>query len=185
MSTPLDHIRFFLKVRRAHARVEYPLRNVRAANRVEIGHNVRIRKHAWFSLTPACRVSIGDNTRLGRHLVLAGAGTSIVIEENVLVSERVLIAECNHGFRDVSRPVLEMPVVSAGPVRIGAGSWLGMGVCVLPNVTIGKHCIIGANAVVTSSIPDYCVAVGVPARVSQRYDFEKEHWVSAASQETG
>jgi acetyltransferase-like isoleucine patch superfamily enzyme len=41
---------------------------------------------------------------------------------------------------------------------------------VLPGVTIGKHCVIGANSVVTSDIPDFSVAVGVPARVIRRYD---------------
>lgn len=172
----VDHVRFALRMLRRGSRVEYPFRNVRAANRIEWGRNVRIKKHAWFSLTPGCRVVIGDHTQIGRHLILAGVGSSIVIEENVLISERVFIAEANHGFEDISRPVLGAESVSGGPVRIGAGSWLGVGVCILPGVTIGRHCIIGANAVVTRDVPDYSIAAGSPARVIKRYDPETGAW---------
>jgi acetyltransferase-like isoleucine patch superfamily enzyme len=48
---------------------------------------------------------------------------------------------------------------------------------VLPGVTIGKHVVIGANAVVTRDIPDFSVAVGSPARVVRRYD-EALGWVT-------
>jgi acetyltransferase-like isoleucine patch superfamily enzyme len=51
------------------------------------------------------------------------------------------------------------------PVSIGDGSWLGHGTVVLPGVTIGRHVVVGANSVVTSDLPDNCVAAGVPARV--------------------
>jgi acetyltransferase-like isoleucine patch superfamily enzyme len=42
--------------------------------------------------------------------------------------------------------------------------WIGRSVAVLPGVTIGDNAVIGANAVVTHDIPDFAVAVGVPAR---------------------
>ena len=177
MATLIDHIRFHAKMRRLGTRVERPFRNVRAANGIDMGRNVRIRKHAWFSLKPGCTVKIGDNTRIGRHFVIAGVGTSITIESNVLISERVLIAECYHEFRDVDVPIVDQGVSSVGAVTIGKGSWLGMGACVMPGVTIGKHCVIGANAVVTSDIPDYSIAAGSPARVIKAYDFEKKEWL--------
>lgn len=48
-------------------------------------------------------------------------------------------------------------------VSIGDGSYIGINVVIVGNVKIGKHCVIGANSV--KDIPDYCVAVGSPARV--------------------
>jgi acetyltransferase-like isoleucine patch superfamily enzyme len=54
-------------------------------------------------------------------------------------------------------------------VSIGDGSWLGHGVVVLPGAKIGKHVAVGANSVVTGELPDYCVAVGSPARVIKQY----------------
>ena len=39
---------------------------------------------------------------------------------------------------------------------------------IVGNAKIGKHCVIGANSVVTKDVPDYCVAVGSPARVIKK-----------------
>jgi acetyltransferase-like isoleucine patch superfamily enzyme len=51
-----------------------------------------------------------------------------------------------------------------GPVKIGAGAWLGTQVIILPNVTIGEGAIIGAGSVVTKSVGAYEIWGGVPAR---------------------
>ena len=51
-----------------------------------------------------------------------------------------------------------------GRIKIGDDSWLGVGVVVLPGVTIGKCCIIGSNAVVTKDIDDYSIVAGIPAK---------------------
>lgn len=61
---------------------------------------------------------------------------------------------------------------------IGEGSWIGENVCVI-GASVGRHCVIGANAVVTKDIPDYSVAVGAPARVIKKYNFNRGAWVSA------
>ena len=178
MASLFSDIRFQLELLQRHSRVEWPFRNSEAARRINMGRHVRIKKHAWFSLKPECQVSIGDHTRIGRYLILSGAGTSITIEDNVLMSERVFITESNHDFSDVSKPV-QSDSVSGGPVHIGSGTWIGIGVCILPGVTIGKHCVIGANATVTRNIPDYSIAAGIPAKVIKRYDFNQAAWVPA------
>lgn len=59
----------------------------------------------------------------------------------------------------------------AGGVKIGELSDLGMGALVIPNKTIGRGCVIGAGSVVISDIPDYSVAVGVPARIIKQADW--------------
>ncbi len=43
-------------------------------------------------------------------------------------------------------------------------------------VTIGKHSVIGAGSVVTKNVPEYSVAVGNPARVIKRYNFDSGQW---------
>lgn len=50
------------------------------------------------------------------------------------------------------------------PVTIKNGARIGMGVIILPGVTIGENSVIGAGAVVTNNIPPNCVAVGIPAK---------------------
>ena len=56
---------------------------------------------------------------------------------------------------------------SIGKVVIGEGSWLGENVCVL-GAKIGKHCVIGANSVVTKDIPANSIAYGNPCRVARQ-----------------
>lgn len=58
----------------------------------------------------------------------------------------------------------------AEPITVGDDCWIGANVTVLPGVTIGKGCTIGAGAVVTKDVPDYSVAVGVPARVIKKVE---------------
>ena len=72
--------------------------------------------------------------------------------------------------------IYKQGVGSLSPVVIGEGSWLGENVCVC-GAKVGKHCVIGANSVVTTDIPDYCVAVGSPAKVVKRFDFDRSEWV--------
>lgn len=55
---------------------------------------------------------------------------------------------------------------------IGDETWIGTGVVIASTVTIGKHCVIGANSVVTKDIPDYCVVAGNPCKIIKRYSFE-------------
>ena len=58
----------------------------------------------------------------------------------------------------------------AGCVRVGAFSMVGTGAVVLPWITIGERCVVGAGAVVTKDIPDGAIVVGNPARAQSRID---------------
>lgn len=62
-------------------------------------------------------------------------------------------------------------------VKILKDTWIGTNVVIVGNVTIGKHCVIGANSFINYDIPDYCVAVDSPAKVVKRYSFEENKWV--------
>ena len=80
-----------------------------------------------------------------------------------------------HGYEDLATPIMKQPIVQRNTVEIGEGSWLGENVCIIGS-SIGKHCVIGANAVVTKDIPDYSVAVGAPAYIIKRYDEINQIW---------
>jgi acetyltransferase-like isoleucine patch superfamily enzyme len=86
------------------------------------------------------------------------------LERDVLLAAGVHVpsgAE-THGAADVDRPIRDQPGRRT-LVRIGEGAWVGSAAVVMHSV--GCHAIVGAGAVVTTPIPDYAVAVGVPARV--------------------
>lgn len=123
-------------------------------------------------------LQIGKNCAIGdsSHIV---AVRSVVIEDNVLIANRVYISDNIHNFADVSKPVIKQGVQFKKAVRIGGGAWLGENVCVI-GASIGKNSVVGANSVVTKDIPDFSVAVGSPAKVIKKYDFETGTWVSVS-----
>jgi len=113
-------------------------------------------------------VSIGAGCLIGRGSGIV-AHESIEIGDDVFTGHHVYITDANHGYEDPSVPIGRQ-FAAPRPVTIGAGSWLGHGTIVLPGARIGAHVVIGAGSVVTGEIPDFSVAVGVPARVVRRYD---------------
>jgi acetyltransferase-like isoleucine patch superfamily enzyme len=148
---------------------------------VHVGDHVRIKRNTSINLHPKDRKSkepllfIGDNVIISESCFIS-ACNRIVIEENVGISPNVMVIDNSRKLGDVSRPSKEQDL-KIGYVHIGADSWIAYGACIMPNVTIGKHCIIGALSVVNKDIPPYSLAVGSPAKVVKRFDFEKREWV--------
>ena len=167
-------LRFYIA--RARSVIEFPFK-VSYIENVHVGPHVQIRDNVNFSLSQKCHVYIGEGTYIGSFCFISGFDNFIWIGKNVLIADQVFITESNHGYEDVTRPISKQGDVSKGSVRIEDDCWIGMGACILPNVTIGKHSVIGANAVVTHDIPPYSVAVGNPAKVIKKYDFESKQWV--------
>lgn len=113
-------------------------------------------------------VSIGDRCLIGRGSGIVGH-LSIEIGDDVWTGHYVYITDQNHGYGDPDLPISQQHQPER-PVRIGSGSWLGHGAVVLPGAQIGRNVVIGANSVVTGTIPDHSVAVGAPARVIKRIE---------------
>lgn len=113
-------------------------------------------------------VSIADDTLLGER---SGIGKNSIISKYVTIGDNVMIGPyllCytqNHAFDLMDVPMIDQGFSEAKPIVIGNDVWIGARVIVLPGVTIGDGCIIGAGAVVTKSIPPYSIAGGSPARV--------------------
>jgi acetyltransferase-like isoleucine patch superfamily enzyme len=107
--------------------------------------------------------------RIGRN-GFVGRGSQIVAHECVsigpdaLIATGVVIRDADHRFDDPARPMREQGH-EVRPIHIGADVWLGAHAVVTAGSTIGRGCVIGANAVVHGEIPPESVAVGIPARV--------------------
>ena len=92
-------------------------------------------------------VVVQTGTNIGGHVIL---NTGVILEHNSRLENFVHL-----GPRSTV----------CGQVFVGEGTLIGAGATVIPGIYIGKWCVIGAGAVVTKDIPDYSVAVGMPARV--------------------
>lgn len=121
-------------------------------------------------------VRIGKESEIGERCRISIAN-SLDIGEKVLLSPNVYITDCDHEYRDINVPVIDQGIVQRGQmVSIGEGSYIGINAVIVGNVKIGNHCVIGANSVVTKDVPDYCVAVGSPAKILKRYNLETQLW---------
>lgn len=138
------------------------------------GRRCRIEIFGDGAIQMGSRCHIGDFV----HIV---SSSLVEIGDDCLFASKIFVSDTSHGSYDDDGcspevPPEERPLVS-DPVKIGDKVWLGDNVIVLPGVTIGDGCVIGANATVTKDIPAYTVAAGSPAKPLKRYDFEREAWV--------
>lgn len=150
------------------------LLSFRGGKYISIGNNTIIGKSvqltAWDKYrekyyTPSIIIGSNCNIRAYSHIT---AINEIIIGDNLLTGTNVLISDNSHGILSESHvkiPPSERDLNSKGKIQIGNNVWVGNNVIILANVKIGDGVIIGANSVVTSDIPAYSVAVGVPAKI--------------------
>lgn len=143
---------------------------IRGHRSISIGSSSHVRDFARLEVIdrpnekPAV-LTIGDGVLIEQNLHLV-CSSRISIGDDVSIAASCAIVDTRHPMPgEVEGNVGHHILPGDTWVAIGDGTMLGFGVVVLPNVTIGKRCMIGANAVVTSDIPDDSVAVGSPARV--------------------
>jgi acetyltransferase-like isoleucine patch superfamily enzyme len=81
-----------------------------------------------------------------------------------LMADWVYLCDFDHVFSDIYVPIKDQGITKK-PVRCKGDTWFATKVTVLSGTTVGWGCVVAANAVVNKDIPDFSVAVGVPARV--------------------
>ncbi len=87
----------------------------------------------------------------------------VSVDDNVFISVGAKFIPHDGGVLPFRRETPDLDL--AGPIHIGANTFVGAGALVLKGVTIGSNSIIGANAVVTKSFPEGSIIAGNPARV--------------------
>ena len=127
-----------------------------------------------------CILKIGNNVQVNDYVHIGAVG-QVLIGNNVLIASKVYISDHNHGSYNgnfQSSPDIEPSKrqILSFPVIIEDNVWIGEQVSILPGVTIGQGSIIGANSVVSRSIPANCIAVGAPAKVIKKFNYNNNQW---------
>lgn len=125
------------------------------------------------------RLVIGNRVTATSALQVT-AHVDVTIEDDVLFAANVFIADATHGYERPTEPYKYQPLGHLDPVTIKRGCWIGQNVVVLPGVTIGELSIVGANSVVTRSLPACSIAIGTPARVVKSWDERRQTWIPVA-----
>ncbi|RYZ98466.1 MAG: acyltransferase [Sphingobacteriaceae bacterium] len=143
-------------------------------NRFELGEGSTIEAFSTVN-NGVGDVLIGAHTLIGMSNVIIGP---VTIGNNVILAQNIVASGLNHEYRDVTQPIHAQKIL-VSPIVIEDECWIAANAVITSGVTIGKHSVIAAGAVVTKDIPPYSVAVGNPAKVIKKYDFELKGWVRA------
>jgi acetyltransferase-like isoleucine patch superfamily enzyme len=154
-------------------------RFIHIGRNVDVGPGVRmeiIRTHE--KRVPELRIGHNVNIEQNVHLI---CHSRLTIGDNVSITGHCAIVDVTHPYSNVHDPVkIGKRILDEDSfVEIGDGCFLGFGAVIMPNVRIGKYCVIGAHSVVTKDVPDYSVVAGNPAHVVRHYDSENDIWKKA------
>lgn len=113
------------------------------------------------------KISVGKNvTMTGPCYMTAAEGTSITVGDDCM------IAVANEIRTHDGHPIFELKTGErankSSCIHVGNHVWLGKEAVLLGGSKVGDGSVIGFRSVVTSEIPNNCVAVGLPAKVIKR-----------------
>ena len=140
---------------------------------ITIGHDCLINGRL-VTETENSEIHVGNNVFLGADSILDSV-ISIIIEDDVLISYRCILADSNNHSLSYStrkkdlanwkKGEYDWSTTKSNPIRISKGVWIGMNSIILKGVMIGQGSVVGAGSVVTKDIPPWTIAAGNPARI--------------------
>ena len=143
--------------------------------RIKVGSKTRIFPGIRIQAIGKGFVDIGNNVAIEQNCHITSAESKLVIEDNVTIAANTFITNIDHEYKDISKSVLEQELIYQ-ETKIGEGTFIGYGAAIQAGTILGKHCVVGTNAVVRGVFPDYSVIVGCPAKIIKRFNFETQMW---------
>jgi putative colanic acid biosynthesis acetyltransferase WcaF len=112
------------------------------------------------------KLSIGNDVWIGEEVFILNF-ESVMIEDNVCISQRVFLCGGNHNYKDPTMPYRN------GPIHLEAGCWIGAGVFVGPHVRVGQDTVVTVGSIVTKNVaPNKVCHITAEA-------FEKQRWTAS------
>jgi acetyltransferase-like isoleucine patch superfamily enzyme len=173
-SLPWNRARLHYEFARRRAYLRWPvhgnLLEALLAGRLEIGPHTMLEPHVWITAPGDARVRIGEGVFLNIAVMVA-AVELVEIGDHCMFANGCFVTDGNHRFDDPELPVPWQGFDTKGPTRIGDNVWCGANVVITSGVTVGRRCVIGANSVVTTDIPEFSIAAGAPAKVLRQVSY--------------
>ena len=133
--------------------------NIKIGNNVYVGHYAILKSYFNGS------INIGDNSWIGQKVFIHGGG-NINIGKYVGIGPGVNIISSFHDYND-SKYIIKNKIIFK-KVNIGNGTDIGVSSTILPGVSIGQNCMIGAGSLVNKNIPSGYLAVGNPIKLIRK-----------------
>jgi len=156
--------------------IDFPPATLLNVGSMHVGRDVLVGRHATLAAgygvgdpnLPDRALVIGDGCVLGARITIT-AHQYVEIGDSVFTGQAVFITDASHGYQDPETPIGKQ-FGAHQPVTIGAGTWIGHGVVILPGTRIGRNVVVAAGAVVRGEVEDHAVVAGSPARVVRRLE---------------
>ena len=139
-------------------------------NNVELGDYVKIAKRCSIFGSPDNMLYIGNHTYIGMNTAIMGYAKRITIGKYVSIAQNVNIMSGSGPNNEILQRIYPS---YREPVSIGDLCWIGASAIIMPGVTLGKACVVGANSYVTKSFDDYSVIGGTPAKLIRKLTEEE------------
>lgn len=131
-----------------------------------------ITSYAHESFNP--HIVLEDGVTIQQRCHITAADILIIGKDTAILFD-VMITNIDHEYEDLSMPVGNQPLM-VKKTQIGENCFIGSGAKIQAGTILGRHCVVGTNAVVRGTFPPYCVIVGVPAKIVKRYDEKSQKW---------
>jgi acetyltransferase-like isoleucine patch superfamily enzyme len=146
---------------------------------IKIGSNNIISDDTWFNVNDReegkIGIEVGSNCYIGKRNFFNSAA-KITLKDYFMSGINCSFLGSDHVIDNPLKPYIQTGTTNDTEIYIGINVWFGANVIVIGDVTIGHGSIVGANSLVLKDIPPFSIAVGNPAKVIKRYDFENKCW---------
>ncbi|MFA6275872.1 MAG: acyltransferase [Pedobacter sp.] len=148
---------------------------LKGINKIFLGKNVRIFPQVRMEVHGKdSKIQIDDDVAIAQNVHITSA-SNLVIGRATTILANVFITNIDHDYQEIGKHILKQKYLIK-ETTIGENCYIGIGACIQAGTILGKQCIVGANAVVRGEFPDYCVIVGIPAKIIKRYNPITEMW---------
>lgn len=139
---------------------------IRRPQLISIGSHTAIDSNVYITTG----AEIGDYVHISPFTSIIGGATAMLYMDHftgMAAGCRIICASDEHmgyGLTNPTVPLAYRDNVTVAPVRFEMFATVGSNVVIMPGVTLGEGCVVGANSLVTKSLESWTVYVGSPAR---------------------
>lgn len=134
-----------------------------SVNNVTIGDNTKIAGNVKIFGSPENQLTVGKSCYFGPNTLVEGYNAKVTIGNHVSFAQNInLMSGSGPNASEVMQRIF--PILK-GEVSLGDHTWIGASVVIMPNVSLGKYCVVAANSFVNKSFPDYSIIGGSPAKL--------------------